>query len=134
MIDYAINDQFLRVEHDIYEVSHIKAIYVIKHNWLQQFLRQLLLGSQFALIAGLLSLWLGPPAIVIALSLFAVGVIYGITTCEQIELRAKFAANDEAGDQVVRIMRANDDDQLEAILNIYASVQEKLARKREKTR
>jgi hypothetical protein len=127
MTDYAINDQFLRIGRDIYDVSHIRAIYVIKHTWLQQLLRQLLLGSQFAIIAGLFSLWLGPEAIVIAMALFAVGVIYGITTCEQIELRAKFAATDEAGDQIVRIMRANDDDQLEAILNIYIVIQEKLS-------
>ncbi|MDX1342937.1 hypothetical protein [Reinekea sp. G2M2-21] len=126
MIDYVVNDRILRIENDIYEVDHIKDVFVIKHNRMQQFIRQLLLGLQLALAGGIASLWLGPPAIIVSFALFAIGVIYGITTCEQIELRARFAGTDETGDQIVPLFKARDDDQLEALFCIYDLLKQRL--------
>jgi len=129
MIDYAVNDQIVRIGNDKYPLCCIKDIYVIKLDSTAQFLRQIYLGIQFSLVGWLSSLWIGGTAAYLAFALFALGIAYGIVTFRNFELRAKFFETDESGDQTIPILHANNDDQLEAIFNIYNSVKSRILKR-----
>lgn len=125
-MNYAITEEFLRIDRDVYRLDNIQSINIARHNQTEQIVRQCWLGILFALLGSTFFVWLGPGVALIATFCFVAGVLYGIATCNITELRAQCVEPQEGTRHGAILYKAYNDDQLEGLMAIFIDLNRRL--------
>jgi hypothetical protein len=128
MFTYAVTEDYLRINRDVYRLANLQSVSLAKHNLIQQLFRQGYLGLSFAFVGAIFLVWLGPVLVPVMIGLFFVGVAYGLLTASITELRAQIVDQSDGTRHQEILMKGRSDASLENMIAVYIDVNKRLKR------